>query len=183
MELPDPPLSHRLARPEPNQDDIDEYRRLSSEQASGVAVVSTVWRGRDYAATVSSYLSVSYDPPTMLVSLYEGSRITEAVAASGRWALSLLNGSQQRTANWLASPGAPVEGMLAQTPFRRGEATGSAIIDGSLSYFEVETTQVHEAATHLLVVGTVVAMGTPETGPAGLSPLIHYAGDYHRLRG
>jgi len=183
MELPDPPLSHRLAMPEPSQHDIDEYRRLSSEQASGVAVVSTVWRGRDYAATVSSYLSVSYDPPTMLVSLYEGSRIAEAVAGSGRWALSLLNGAQQRSANWLASPGTPVEGLLMQTPFRRGKATGSAIIDGSLAYFELETTAVHEAATHLLVVGRVVAMGTPQTGPAGLGPLIHYAGDYHRLRG
>jgi len=183
MELPDPPLIHIVSRPEPSQADIDEYRRLSSEQASGVAVVSTLWRGRDYAATVSSYLSVSYDPPTMLVSLYEGSRITEAVAGSGRWALSLLNGSQQRTANWLASPGAPVEGMLAQTPFRRGEATGSAIMDGSLAYFELETTAVHEAATHLLVVGTVVAMGAGDAGVAGLSPLVHYGADYRRLQG
>lgn len=182
MELPDPPLVHRLAQSNPTQEDIDEYRLFSSEQASGVAVVSAVWRGRDYAATVSSYLSVSYDPPTMLVSLYEGSRIAEAVAGSGKWALSLLNGAQQRTANWLASPGTPVEGLLMQTPFRRGVATGSAIMDGSLAYFEVETTAVHEAATHLLVVGTVVAMGMPHDSGSGNGPLVHYAGDYRRLQ-
>jgi flavin reductase (DIM6/NTAB) family NADH-FMN oxidoreductase RutF len=166
----------------PSQEGIDEYRRLSAELAAGVAIVSTVWQGRDYAATVSAYLSVSYDPPTLLVSLYEGSRIAEAVASSGHWALTLLTAEQKREANWLASPGAPVEGLLNQVSFRRGPVTGSAVIEGGLAYFEVATTAVHEAATHLLVVGNVVAVGEDIPWHPGLSPLVHYAGDYRALK-
>ncbi|MCU6480761.1 flavin reductase family protein [Arthrobacter sp. A2-55] len=182
MELTEPLDSQRVSPQAPTQADIDEFRRLGAEQAAGVAIVSTVLRGRDYAATVTAYLSVSYDPPTLLVSLYEGSRIAQAVVESGQWALTLLPTEQKRAANWLASPGTPIEGLLNQIEFKRGPATGCAVIAGSLAYFEVATTAVHVAATHLLVVGEVVGMGS-EAGPSPeASPLLHYAGDYRRLK-
>lgn len=173
---------HRVFPQQPTQEQIDEYRRLSAEQASGVAIVSTRLRDRDYAATVSSYLSVSYDPPTLLVSLYAESRIAQAVVDSGSWALSLLTAEQKGQANWLASPGNPVEGLLNQIDFRRGPATGNAVIAGALAYFEVETTAVHEAATHFLVVGNVVSMGEDAPWSKDQSPLLHYAGDYRRVK-
>ncbi|WP_269937648.1 flavin reductase family protein [Arthrobacter sp. HY1533] len=163
------------------QDAIDEFRRLGGEQASGVAIISTTERGRDHAATVSSFLSVSYDPPTLLVSLYAESRIAQAVAARGAWALSILTADQKSAANWLASPGTPIEGLLSQVEFRRGPVTGNAVIAGALAYFEVETTAVHEAATHLLVVGNVVSMGEDAPLTRELSPLVHYGGSYSRL--
>lgn len=182
MELADSLDVHRVFPQDPSQDQIDEYRRLSAEQASGVAIISTRLRNRDHAATVSSFLSVSYDPPTLLVSLYAESRIALAVAESGTWALSLLTAEQKRQANWLASPGTPVEGLMNQVDFRRGPVTGNAIIAGALAYFEVETTQMNTAATHLLVVGEVLSMGEDAQWTRELSPLLHYGGDYRRLK-
>ena len=160
---------------------IDSYRLLSADIASGVAVVSTRLRGRDYAATVSGFLSVSYDPPTLLVSLYAESRIAEAVVESGSWALSLLSASQRGTANWLASPGSPLEGLLNQVNYGRGPATGAAIIEGCIAWFEVRTTQVTTAATHQLVVGEVVAMGRRAAPDDEADPLVHFASSYGRL--
>ncbi|WP_051389328.1 flavin reductase family protein [Arthrobacter sp. 35W] len=176
--------NHRLARPEPEQRDIDEFRRLSSEAATAVAVVSTVWQGRDYAGTVGSFLTVSWDPPTLLASLYAESRLAAAVAGSGRWALSVLAYGQKGTANWLASPGTPLEGLLARVPFQRGVETGAAVIDGSLAHFELETSAIHTAATHLLVVGMVLGMGSSADAAAkeAVDPLLHWAGSYARLR-
>lgn len=182
MELTDPLDPSRVFPQLPTQEQIEEYRRLSAEQGSGVAVVTTTVRQRDYAATVSSFLSVSYDPPTLLVSLYAESRIANAVVESGSWTLSLLSDGQRAQANWLASPGTPIEGLLSQIDFRRAPITGNAVLAGALAYFEVETTAVHEAATHLLVVGNVVSMGEEAAGNLGVSPLIHYAGEYRKLR-
>lgn len=182
MELVDALDIRRVFPQGPTQDQIDEFRRLGAEQASGVAIISTRIRNRDYAATVSAYLSVSYDPPTLLVSLYAESRIALAVAESGSWALSLLTAEQKPQANWLASPGTPVEGLLNQIDFRRGPLTDNAVIAGALAFFEVETTAIHEAATHLLVVGSVVSMGEDATWKKDLSPLLHYGGDYRRLK-
>lgn len=182
MELADSLDVHRVFPQQPSDDQIEEYRRLSAEQGSSVAIVSTRLHNRDYAATVSAYLSVSYDPPTMLVSLYAESRIALAVAESGTWALSLLTAEQKAQANWLASPGTPIEGLLSQIDFRRGPVTGNAVIAGALACFEVETTDILTAATHLLVVGQVVSMGEDAPWTKDLSPLIHYGGDYRRLK-
>lgn len=182
MELTEPLDFSPVSPQAPTQEQIDEYRRLSAEQAAGVGIVSTVWRGRDYAATVSAYLSVSYDPPTILVSLYEGSRIAQAVSEAGTWALTLLTADQKRDANWLASPGTPIEGLLSQVKFKRGGATGCAIVSGALAYFEVSTTNIYPQETHLLIVGNVVGMGSEAVWTPDTSPLLHYGGDYRRLK-
>lgn len=173
--------AHQLDAEQPSQESIDLYRTLSADVASGVAVVSTRLRKRDYAATVTGHLSVSYDPPTMLVSLFDGARIADAVSDAGVWGLSLLGSPHQGTANWLASPGTPLQGLLNQVPYRRGPATESVIIDGALAFFELRTVQIHQAATHLLVVGEVVSMGRDATGAQTQDPLVHYASSYHRL--
>lgn len=173
--------AHQLDADRPSQDNVDLYRTLSANIASGVAIVSTRLRRSDYAATVTGHLSVSYDPPTMLVSLFDGARIADAVSEAGVWALSLLGSQHQGTANWLASPGTPLQGLLNQVPYRRGPATGSAIIDGALSFFELRTVEIHEAATHLLVIGEVISLGRDATGAQTQDPLVHYASGYRRL--
>ncbi|MFC8304741.1 flavin reductase family protein [Specibacter sp. NPDC057265] len=181
MELHDPMDIYRVFPQLPSAEQIQEYRRLSAEQAGGVGVVSTRVNNRDYTATVSSFLSVSYDPPTLLLSLYTESRIAQAIMQSGTWALSLLSTHQKAQANWLASPGTPLEGLLNQIDFRRGPATGNVVLAGCLAFFEAETSAIHEAATHSLVVGSVVAMGE-DIEPAQLaSPLVHYGQEYRRL--
>ena len=52
-----------------------------------------------------------------------------------------------------------------------------AIVSGALAWFELETTAVHEVATHTLVVGEVRWMGR---GGAG-GPLVRYESEYRRL--
>lgn len=181
MESPGNLNAHQLAGSVPSDAAVELYRRLSADIAAGVGVVSTTLRNRDYAATVTGFLSVSYDPPTMLVSLYAESRIGEAVEEAGVWALSLLSGRHQGAANWLASPGTPLQGLLAQVPFRRGPATGSAVLDGALAYFELRTVSVHQAATHLLIIGEVLSMGSDADPAEAPDPLIHFGSSYQRL--
>ncbi|MCX7520657.1 flavin reductase family protein [Microbacterium sp. STN6] len=170
--------TEHLVREPAGLDDQDEYRRLSTSAAKGVAVVTAVHRGWDHAVPVTDYLSVSYDPPTMLVSLYGLSRIAEAVSESGRWALSLLASDQRRVAERLSDQGGPLDGLLRTTPHQRREEGAPAIITGALAWFELRTVATHEAATHLLFVGEVVAMG--RSRELGGMPLVHYQSGYTR---
>ncbi|MEF3120764.1 flavin reductase family protein [Kocuria flava] len=182
MELPDPVPAHLVDPSSVSAEDTGAYRLLAADIASGVGVVAARHRRRDHAATVTGFLDVSWDPPTMLVSLFEEGRICEAVEESGAWALSLLRREHEGTANWLASPGNPVEGLLDRVPFRRAPHSGAPVLAGSLAWFELRTTAVHTAATHRLVVGEVVALGrgVPEGGAA--DPLVHFGRGYHGLR-
>lgn len=156
--------------------DQDRYKSLSGLVAKGVAVVSTVSGRYDYATTVTDFLSISYDPPSMLVSLYGLSRTTEAVEDSGRWALSVLAADQRVVAERLGEIGAPLRGLLDLTPHWRREEGGPAIIENCLVWFECRTTQVHEAGTHQLIVGDVVAMGRSLSH--GASSLVRFRSGY-----
>lgn len=184
MEIETPPHS---VRAEPGTEAFtDGYRLLAEELASGVAVVAARHRRRDHAVTVTGWLDISYDPPTMAVSLFDEARICEAVESSPTWTLSVLRREQESTATWLASPGNPVDGLLDGVGFRRSPVGGAAVLDGALAWFELETQQIHPAATHMLVVGRVVAMGrggeqgaSTSQGQAG--PLVHWGRGFHGL--
>jgi flavin reductase (DIM6/NTAB) family NADH-FMN oxidoreductase RutF len=180
MEIPDAPHAHLVGSDGPGEADREVYRGLAADIASGVAVVAARHRGHDVAATVTGYLDVSHDPPTLLVSLYEEGRACEAVEAAGAWTLSLLARDQRGIASWLASPGNPVVGLLNQVPFLRAPVSGAAVVEGALAWFEVRTVRAVTVATHRLVVGEVVAMG--RGAGAGDDPLVHFARDYTGLR-
>jgi len=157
-------------------DDKEFYKRLSGEAAKGVAVLSTTHRGRDYAATVTDYLSVSFDPPTMLVSVYSLSRLAEAIESAGRWSLSLLSSDQTAVADGLGEPGTPLIGLLDQVPHSRPEASSPAIVDGALAWFELRTVASFDAATHTIFVGEVDWMGRPAAHHP--RPLVRFRSSY-----
>lgn len=182
MELNGPLPTHHVDPAGAAPEDIEVYRALAADIASGVAVVATRHGKHDIAATVTGYLDVSYDPPTMLVSLYADGRICEAVDDAGFWTLSLLARGHRGIANWLASPGTPTFGLLKQVPFRRAPGTGSAVIDGALAWFELRTVATHPAATHLVVIGQVEAMGRGAESGAFDDPLVHFSREYLGLR-
>src|SRR5690625_7638172 len=60
----------------------ERYRELSDDIAAAVAVVSATRGKAMHAITVDSFLDVSYDPPTMAVSIYSGSRMMETLETS-----------------------------------------------------------------------------------------------------
>ena len=68
----------------------ERYRELSDDIAAAVAVVSATRGSALHAITVDSFLDVSYDPPTMAVSVYSGSRMMETLETSTHFAISLL---------------------------------------------------------------------------------------------
>lgn len=160
----------------PTTADRESYKQLATLAARGVGVVSAVHGRWDVAVTVTDFLSVSYDPPTMLVSLFSLSRIAEAVTASGRFGLSLLAGNQQRIADLLGAPGAPLVGLLDHVPHSRTDAAGPALIDDAIAWFDLRVTAVHDAATHIVVIGDVVAMSAAARWSA--RPLVRWRSQY-----
>lgn len=148
-----------------SSDFIDDYRRLSDSIASGVAVV-TVGRGSKFTGvTVDSFLDVSWDPPTMLVSILSLSRVMDVMECAQMFTLSVLNADQEDIATWLGASGQPNYGLLNDIPTVDGEC-GPAHIAQACAFFEVEVTDCHTVATHTLFSGPVVAQGgNPDTQP------------------
>lgn len=126
--------------------------------ATGV-VVLTVRDGRDdLGTTVTSFMSVSLEPPTVLASVAASSYLAEVLGRRERWAATVLSSGQRALAGRFAAEGRPgARILLASEPHHRGEHSGALIPETGLSALECETRQAVDAGDHVLFVAEVLA--------------------------
>jgi flavin reductase (DIM6/NTAB) family NADH-FMN oxidoreductase RutF len=153
-----------------------EFRSALGVFPTGVAVVTA--RAPDgllLGMTVSSFNSVSLEPPLVLFSLARTVLSFSAWQAAGAWGISVLGETQDGISTRFAQSGGgkwhgfePIAG-----------ATGVPLIPGALAHFECERHAHHDGGDHLIFVGRVLALGRR----AGLAsrPLVFFAGRYHQL--
>lgn len=154
------------------------FRQAMGRIAHGVSVLTTVAGGHDHAMTADTVTSVSLDPLLVLCCAETETRFHDAVIDVGVWGVNVLAADQRPASQWFATRGRPLHGQLDRTPFRRGERTGVALLDGALMHLEVRTTDVHPAGDHAIIVGEVLGIDLPDTvGPA----LVHFRGGYGSL--
>ncbi|GAA2140354.1 flavin reductase family protein [Kitasatospora kazusensis] len=162
----------------------DEFRAALSQLASGVALVTVHdpedgSDGEDAGMTATSFLSVSLEPPLVLISVREDSRMDELLTRVGGWAVSLLGEEHRTLASRFAMKGRLSDRLLfADTPHHRGEFTGAPLVDGALATVECATEQRIAAGDHTLLIGRVLQARVP--GPAG-KPLLYFRGGYRHL--
>lgn len=145
--------------------------------ATGVTIVSARDGERQHGMTVNSFISVSLDPPLVLVSLERG-RLTHAlVQSSGYYGVSILPHGFQTISDLFA-------GRLGETSDRfAGLSTfnlvsQSPLLSGSLAALDCKVVARYDVGTHTLFIGEVLALGIGKDAP----PLIYYNRDYHALK-
>jgi 3-hydroxy-9,10-secoandrosta-1,3,5(10)-triene-9,17-dione monooxygenase reductase component len=148
------------------------FRQWMGRWATGVSVVTAREADRDFGLTVNAFLSVSLDPPTVLVSLGEEAYTTPVVLRTGRFAVNVLRADQERLSRHFAQVGGGDSKFSAVALHRRAE--GLALLDGTLGAITCSVSAEHPAGDHRLVLGVVRAL---ESGPEGL-PLLFYRGHY-----
>jgi len=160
--------------------DPASFRNVLSRWASGVSVVTTNDGGMLYGLTVSSFTSVSLDPPLVLVSLAAGSYPAEVLSRpslpASRFAVTLLSASQKVLAGRFAAAGRPgARLLLDDVPHRRGDSSGALIPSGGLAALECSVARRVPAGDHLLVISEVTAVAyVAEDG----APLIRFRSGY-----
>ncbi|MDS1272030.1 flavin reductase family protein [Lipingzhangella sp. LS1_29] len=150
--------------------------------ATGVTVL-TVADGRDdIGGTVSSFASVSADPPIVLVSLTSTGYLTEVMDRQGTFAVSVLGQNQRAIAGRFAAEGRPsARLLLASEPHHRGEHSGALILDACLMALECRVRQRITAGDHVVYLADVD--GLPDVGAPtrDAAPLVRYMGRYRGL--
>ncbi|WP_221348246.1 flavin reductase family protein [Streptomyces beigongshangae] len=165
----------------------DEFRAAMSRLAAGVVLVTAHERqsdpdgpsGEDVGMTATSFMSVSLDPPLVLIGLREGSRMDDLLDEQPLWAVSLLSEKQSSVASRFAMKNRISDRLLfADVPYVRGEASGAPLLDGALATLECRTEQRVTAGDHTLVIGRVLTSALPG---ADAGPLTYFRGRYRRL--
>ncbi|QXJ24766.1 flavin reductase [Actinomadura graeca] len=121
--------------------------------------VLTVRDGRDdLGTTVTSFTSVSLEPPMVLAGVGSSSYLAEVLRRRERWAATVLAAGQRALAGRFAAEGRPsARLLLAGEPHHRGPLTGALIPGSGLAALECETRQAVDAGDHTLFVAEVLS--------------------------
>ncbi|MFG1999150.1 flavin reductase family protein [Spirillospora sp. NPDC048911] len=135
-----------------------DYTEAIAGFATGV-VVLTVRDGRDdLGTTVTSFMSVSMNPPMVLAGVSSTSYLSEVLERQDRWAATVLSANQRALAGRFAAEGRPsARLLLAAEPHHRGPLSDALILDSGLAALECETRQRIEAGDHHLFVAEVLS--------------------------
>jgi flavin reductase ActVB len=150
----------------------DAYKQLGRAAAGAVSVVATNGKadGSILALTVSSFSTLSFDPPLVMFAIQHNADSYTAMVESKAFGVSLLSMEQADVAQLFASKG---RAKTQNTTFELGQAVPVPPIPNALAHIECTTSQVVVSGDHVIVIGLVEAARTSER-----RPLLYFARQY-----
>lgn len=174
FELPD---AMRLRPPRQPVVGNAEFRSAMAGMATSVSVVTAQRGSERIGRTVTSMLSLSMNPPTLLISIDIMSRLADLIAKTGGYSLALLADDQADVADAFAGRVPPQErfntGQWSQWP------SGHPMLLGAVTAVDCDVIGSIETGTHVLFAGAVIEAETTSSR----SPLLWQRHDYRKLGG
>ena len=154
--------------------DQRSFRKALSQFATGVAVITA--RGEADEAiglTMSSFNSVSLDPPLVLCSVDRRALSLPAMIAAKGYAVNILGRQQETLSNQFAKS---LGDKWSNVQHSLGHAE-APLLHGALAHFECEPYAHHDGGDHVIFIGRVVRFSASEDD----DPLVFFRGKYHSL--
>jgi flavin reductase ActVB len=152
----------------------DEFKAALKDFAAGVTIVTSAdLAGRPLGATVSSFTSLSLEPPLVLVCLKEESQTVRAVRQRQAFVVHILERTQAALARTFATDNA--EKFAGAT--YSFNAAGVPCLDGCPSLLECRLEAEVPGGDHIILIGLVEA-ARPS---AHFEPLVYAQRDFYEL--
>jgi len=149
----------------------DEFKQAMGSFPTGVTIVTlTNAAGEPRGITVTSFTSVSLDPPLVLVCIDCRASLHDDFAVDGHFAVNMLAADQQAISNQFASSVPDRFEGVAHTP----APGGSPLLDGAMTAIECRCTAALDGGDHTTFLGEVEF-----TRVSDAEPLVYCRGKYH----
>jgi 3-hydroxy-9,10-secoandrosta-1,3,5(10)-triene-9,17-dione monooxygenase reductase component len=149
--------------------DPKRFRSVMGAFATGVAVVTTEWKGELFGATVNSLTSVSLQPCMLLFCVSDGSTTGTAIRNRGLFSVNILGQHQSHLPTRFTAPGKDRFADLALD----FSADGLPLIKSAAAQLCCRVATIHKAGDHDIVLGEVLS-----GEDAACSPLVFHKGSY-----
>jgi flavin reductase (DIM6/NTAB) family NADH-FMN oxidoreductase RutF len=153
--------------------DDAHFRLAMSHFASGVTVVTTSHEGRPYGMTVASFASLSLHPPLVLVCIERSVKTHDAIAASGKYGVSILSSAQSDISSKFASRS---EDKFTGVDLVPG-SLDVPLIAGALTAIECRVYDRLPGGDHTIFIGEVLKIHTTDG-----DPLLYFRSGYREMR-
>lgn len=153
--------------------DQAEFRRVMGHFASGVTVVTVCLEGTCHGITVSSFCSLSLEPPLVLICIDRRYSSHEKIRQAETFAINIL----AEDGEWLSRHFASREvDKFAKVGYHTGES-GAPLLDEALATIECRLVDQYPGGDHTIYVGQVLAISAQAEG----RPLLYFRSGYHKL--
>lgn len=133
----------------------DRFRDTMRRTASGVAILTTDGAAGRAGITVSTFCSLSMEPPSVIACVHRDNRALETLLTNGTFVANVLADDQEIVAKAFA-------GMIPEmreNRFASGSwqslTTGAPALQGALANFDCRVASTMEFGTHRILVGEV----------------------------
>ncbi|MBX5444811.1 flavin reductase family protein [Sphaerobacter sp.] len=149
--------------------DQDLFRDVLARFVSGVVVVTTANPDGYHGMTVSSFCSVSLDPPLVLACINRETQGHDKLESASAFAVNILARDQSFLADQFSGRAPLADPTFARVPHRVG-ALGAPLIQGCVGWIECRPWARYPGGDHTIVVGQVehVALGDAD------DPLVYF---------
>jgi flavin reductase (DIM6/NTAB) family NADH-FMN oxidoreductase RutF len=151
--------------------DLREFRNCCGRFATGITIVTTQIDDTIHGMTANGFLSVSLQPPLILVSIGHQTRLHQFLVQTMRYGVSILDESQVEFSNHFA--GRPNDTL--HIPFI--QISNMPVLDGAVAYIVAHVVDAHKAGDHTLYIGQVEHFQYQHG-----RPLLYYMGSYNQLK-
>ena len=154
--------------------DGEALRSVMRVFPQGVVVVTTALSdGEPRGVTVSSFMSVSLEPPLIVVCIMKKAQAHAAIESAGSFTVNILAEDQGALSDHFATPNLTSAEQFATVP-HEARSGQPPLLSGSVAYLDCSVADKITQGTHTLFVGDVRAGKVLREG----RPLIFYSRRY-----
>ena len=154
-----------------DSDPAIEFRRTLGMFATGVTVITTQMNGQAHGMTVNAFMSVSLQPPLVLISIDHRTRMNGLLRDGVRFGISVLADTQAVLSDHY---GGRRRDETAEPSFE--SVRNTPLVEGALAHLVARVVRAYWGGDHTLFLGQVeyVRYGEGE-------PLLFHGGRYERI--
>ncbi len=150
----------------------DQFRKTLGLFPTGVTIATTSQElGSSAGITISSFTSVSLEPPQVLFCLSKKSNKASAFEKAQYFAINILKANQSHLSDGFAKR-IPLDMSAVKT--HEHQETGCLLISEALGHVICEKKQMYEGGDHYIILGGVIDLMADSTE----LPLIRQRGQY-----
>ena len=154
----------------------EELRQAMRLWTTGVTIVSAEHNNRRHGMTVSSFTSLSLDPPLVLVSLEQVTKTHRLVQQAGYFGVTILDESQKQISDRFAGRITEYsDRFIGLETFTL--VSGAPLLAGGLAWLDCRVVVTYQAGNHNVFIGEVLAVKSKADG----QPLLYFDRDYRHL--
>jgi flavin reductase (DIM6/NTAB) family NADH-FMN oxidoreductase RutF len=154
----------------------ETLRTVMRQWATGVALVTVGSQDQAHGMTVNSLISISLEPPLVLVSLERSTRTHHRALDQGRFAVAILR-ADQRDISEIFAGRTPDEGNRFKDVEIDLTSWGIPVPKNSLATLDCAIEETIDAGTHTVFIARVVDTQVSGNAP----PLLYFNRNYRKL--